>query len=215
MDVAGDATALLTRTRPLPQLASALTGIAVAGVVVIAGLTHEVPLLTLGWAAAFVLCAVEVDVRAFRIPNILTFTTLCAALALGIWEEGSYGFVQAALGAAVGLALLLPFYAFGGLGAGDVKAVVALGAWIGPLSAAGLAIRALLLAAVIASLWLIWRREFGAFARRWFAVIATSFSLGRLNYLAPPPGSAASSGVPFAAAVGLGLAWQWYGGGLL
>ena len=35
-------------------------------------------------------------------------------------------------GAAVGLMTLLPLYAIGGMGAGDVKLMAGVGAWIGP-----------------------------------------------------------------------------------
>ena len=36
------------------------------------------------------------------------------------------------VGTIVGLALLLPLYAIGGMGAGDVKLLAGVGAWVGP-----------------------------------------------------------------------------------
>ena len=44
----------------------------------------------------------------------------------GGWE----GFLYSLLGTAVGLALLLPAYAIGGMGAGDVKLLAGVGAWV-------------------------------------------------------------------------------------
>lgn len=78
------------------------------------------------------LIAAVMDIRARRVPN-----HLCLALfALGILAAFSgLGFVSwqgALLGAACGLALWLPFWILGLLGAGDVKFFAASCAWIGP-----------------------------------------------------------------------------------
>jgi prepilin peptidase CpaA len=46
----------------------------------------------------------------------------------GCWE----GIGWSLAGTAVGLGLLLPAYAIGGMGAGDVKLLAGVGAWLGP-----------------------------------------------------------------------------------
>jgi len=53
-------------------------------------------------------------------------------------------------GLAVGLALFLPFFLLGGMGAGDVKLLAALGAWLGPGQVFWLAIYASLFGGVLA-----------------------------------------------------------------
>ncbi len=72
------------------------------------------------------------DWRARRIPNWLTVPGLGAGLAANTLAWGWPGTKAALEGAALGLALLLPFVLLRGLGAGDWKLMGALGAWLGP-----------------------------------------------------------------------------------
>jgi prepilin peptidase CpaA len=85
------------------------------------------------------LTAAVYDVRSRRIPNALTFGSAGAAFvyALATGGGGSLGF--AAAGWLAGAALFFPFFALGGMGAGDVKLIAALGAWLGPAEAVWLA----------------------------------------------------------------------------
>ena len=57
---------------------------------------------------------------------------------------------SAGLGWLVGAAVFMPFFLLGGMGAGDVKLLAALGAWAGPADAAWLAIYASIAGGVIA-----------------------------------------------------------------
>ena len=54
-------------------------------------------------------------------------------MAFAAWTAGAAGFLWALAGTALGLALLLPLYAIGGMGAGDVKLLAGVGAWVGPV----------------------------------------------------------------------------------
>jgi prepilin peptidase CpaA len=72
------------------------------------------------------------DVRTARIPNILTFGAAAAALVYLFASHGWSGLAGAGEGWAVGVLLFLPFFLLGGLGAGDVKLLGAMGAWLGP-----------------------------------------------------------------------------------
>jgi prepilin peptidase CpaA len=86
-----------------------------------------VPMLALlVWAAAE-------DIRSRRIPNWLTI-----ALGLsGIMQSWMLGHtvtpLQSILGWLSGLGLLFVLFAIGAVGAGDVKLLAGVGAWIGPL----------------------------------------------------------------------------------
>ena len=91
-------------------------------------------------AVGMVACAF--DIRTRRIPNALTFSVALAGLLFHAVASGSTGAQFAASGWVVGLLLLLPYFALGGMGAGDVKLVAALGAWLGPTHAFWLAIYA-------------------------------------------------------------------------
>jgi len=72
------------------------------------------------------------DLRWRRIPNWLTVAAFGGGLALHVWQAGAQGLLVALLGAALGLLLLLPFYALRTIGAGDVKLLAALGSIVGP-----------------------------------------------------------------------------------
>ena len=75
------------------------------------------------------------DLRTRRIPNPLTLGGAVVALAYFAVFQGLRGVGVSALGWGSGLAVFLPFYLLRGLGAGDVKLMACLGAWLGPATA--------------------------------------------------------------------------------
>src|SRR5882672_12856003 len=89
-------------------------------------------------SAAMVVAAV-IDGWKLKVPNWLTFPLVISGWILGLLQnvgllsfapyEGGIG--AALAGTALGFALLLPVYAIGGMGAGDVKMQMGFGAWIG------------------------------------------------------------------------------------
>ena len=119
-------------------------------------------LLPIGLLAALLACAVACDVRSRRIPNKLVLLGLLAGLALqatvtpgaGLFSEpfGAVGLLQASAGMALGLVLLLPMYALGAMGAGDVKLMAMLGSFLGPLDILGAALSSVLAGGVLALL---------------------------------------------------------------
>jgi prepilin peptidase CpaA len=72
------------------------------------------------------------DLKTRRIPNYLTLGTAVAGLAYNCMSQGLPGLVNGILGMLLGFACLILPYLWGGMGAGDVKALAALGAWLGP-----------------------------------------------------------------------------------
>jgi len=75
------------------------------------------------------------DLACRRIPNALTALTALAALAWGLVHGGSWGLGQAALGGLTAFGLMAVFFFTGAVGGGDVKALGALGAFLGPFGA--------------------------------------------------------------------------------
>jgi prepilin peptidase CpaA len=84
---------------------------------------------------ALVLAAAVCDLRTRRVPNALTLGAGAVALAVHGTVGGWPALGAATLGLAAGVALFFPLYALGGMGAGDVKLLGAIGAWLGPMGA--------------------------------------------------------------------------------
>jgi prepilin peptidase CpaA len=177
-----------------------------------AGLASSTPLPVFGWAAAFLFFAVASDVRFHRIPNWLTLPALLAAFLASPWMGATSGPLEAMAGATLGFALLVGPYALGGMGAGDVKALMVLGAWLGPVVALGAALWAVIAGGVFGLLMLALRGELVAYAQRWERMLVSLLTLRRVSYEPPAAESIAAGGIPFAAAIAVGLAAQWYGG---
>lgn len=71
------------------------------------------------------------DLRSARIPNALTFPAAVLGVLFHAAAPSGHGADAAALGLLTGLAAFFPIFALGAMGAGDVKLMAALGAWIG------------------------------------------------------------------------------------
>jgi len=82
------------------------------------------------------IAAAVIDWWKFKVPNKLTFPIILSGWALGLANNfglgaGDGGLFAALMGTFFGMALLLPIYAIGGMGAGDVKMTMGFGSWIG------------------------------------------------------------------------------------
>src|SRR3954453_17239305 len=81
------------------------------------------------------IAAAIIDWWKFKVPNKLTFPLIIGGWLLGLANNFGLGAGEGGLGAALvgtllGLGLLLPIYAIGGMGAGDVKMTMGFGSWI-------------------------------------------------------------------------------------
>ena len=82
-------------------------------------------------ASAISIAVVE-DLRRQKIPNLVTFPTMVVALAYHTQATGLNGFLFSTGGLSIGIGLFIIPYLMGGMGAGDVKLMGAIGAIFGP-----------------------------------------------------------------------------------
>ncbi len=68
------------------------------------------------------------DLKVSRIPNLITFPAIALGLLINSFYAGFHGFGSALAGTVAGIFLLLIPFALGGMGAGDVKLLAAIGA---------------------------------------------------------------------------------------
>jgi prepilin peptidase CpaA len=129
-------------------------------------------LLTIGLIAT---CAIAAwcDLRTGRIPNVLTLSGLAAALVLR--AAGGFDLLGGGLaGAAVALGLSLPVFLLGGFGGGDVKLLVAVGAFLAPSRLfVALAVMAIV-GGVIASVAVLRQRALGRTLANVWRIVKTA-----------------------------------------
>jgi prepilin peptidase CpaA len=88
------------------------------------------------FVSAVLIVAAVIDGVQLRVPNWITFPLVIsgwlysAAAAYASGDGALAGLSWSLVGTGVGLALLLPAYAIGGMGAGDVKLLAGVGAWV-------------------------------------------------------------------------------------
>lgn len=130
---------------------------------------------------ATVIVAAATDIHDQRVPNWLTFPAALLAVVLHVYAAGMQGLLFSLGGYASGFALLIIFYAVGGMGAGDVKLLATVGAFLGPrevLSVFSLAavFGAIYAVGVIVYLWLLEARAGGGLKLAAQTLLRTGFA---------------------------------------
>lgn len=94
-------------------------------------LNYQTLAVSWGLTAVMVLIAAVIDFRRFRVPNLLTLPLCGSGLLFHLVVGGLPGLQGSARGMALGGLLLIVFYVLGVMGAGDVKLLAGVGAWLG------------------------------------------------------------------------------------
>ncbi|MBS1170685.1 MAG: hypothetical protein H6R01_1603 [Burkholderiaceae bacterium] len=105
-----------------------------------------------GVLCILLLCACWIDARNHRIPNWLVLTGAALGLILNTvlpdgfgfisFLPGAVGFWKSLAGLALGLAIPMPLYVLRAMGAGDVKLMAMVGAFLGPMAIVGVILMA-------------------------------------------------------------------------
>ncbi|SIT45921.1 Flp pilus assembly protein, protease CpaA [Paraburkholderia piptadeniae] len=155
---------------------------------------------------ALVTTASWTDLRARRIPNWLVLAAAVLALLVQCYLHGAgTGFSQWLLGMLTGGALFLPLYVARAMGAGDVKLMAAIGAFVGPWAGFGIVLLTFSIGGIWALILIVARGK----TRRAFANIRGMLPVrGRKPQKTDPgaelPRRESVGSLPFAVAIALG-----------
>ena len=173
---------------------------------------NQLPLIVL---CALLALAVWNDLRTRRIPNALVFGGAVVGVALnGLYPEGAglfiapqggIGVLWSLAGLATGLALLVPMYAMRALGAGDVKLMAMVGAFVGPQATVVSVLLTLLAGGVLALVVAAWTGRLRAMLRNTYHMSVYAFMrrLGGEAIKIEAPAEA-SGRLPYAVAIAAG-----------
>jgi prepilin peptidase CpaA len=146
------------------------------------------------------------DVRTRRIPNYLTLGTALTGLIYSLAAHGWMGLLSGILGLALGFGFLLIPYLLGGMGAGDVKALAALGAWLGPWGTVFLFCYMGIAGGLMALGVLIWRGLLRLKLRQGWINASNAFLCRSAGVSAPSFTGEATPGIPYGVAIAVGMA---------
>ncbi len=132
------------------------------------------------------LAATVTDIYGHRIPNWLTGSAALMGIISHVAGEGLHGFMLSSAGLTVGLVLLVPFYLAGGMGAGDVKLMGAIGALLGPKAVFLAFLFSAMVGGLYAVLVLLMRGYLGGTISRYGAMLRLFCYSGNLVYVRPP-----------------------------
>ena len=145
------------------------------------------------------------DLKTRRIPNYLTLGTALAGLAYNSFNHGLPGLANGVLGMLLGFAFLILPYLWGGMGAGDVKALAALGAWLGPQLTVFLFCYMGMAGGLMALGCLLWQGIFWEKVKQGW-IFLVNLVLCRPDGLAKtPPPSQLTEGIPYGVAIAVGM----------
>jgi prepilin peptidase CpaA len=173
-----------------------------------------VSIIATQWFGAFALAAAACwcDVRTRRIPNRLTFPAAALGVVAATVAHGGHGAVASGAGLLVGLALFFPLFVLRGLGAGDVKLMGALGAWLGTSMVFGVAFYTTLAGGVLALVLIVRHRYGGQAARNLWLLLMHWRVFGMRPFDSLTLETSAGPKLPYALPIAAGLAlafWLW------
>ena len=145
------------------------------------------------------------DLKTRRIPNYLTLAIALGGLAFSFMGHGLQGLGDGFSGMALGFCLLILPYLWGGMGAGDVKALAALGAWLGFWGTLFLFCYMAIAGGILALAALWWSGQLWTRLRQGWMTCSTGFSAAPTGRPALPSPNPKPRGFP----TGWPLSWEW------
>jgi prepilin peptidase CpaA len=141
------------------------------------------------FSSCVLIAAAISDLRYQKIPNALTFPTILIAIAYAGCTRGLEGLLFSVGGTVLGMAILIVPYMLGGMGAGDVKLLGAVGAILGPLGVFNAFVLTGIIGGIYAVLYVLvhYKRSRG-FVARLATMFKTLLRTGQFIYIPAPSG---------------------------
>lgn len=161
--------------------------------------------MILGLLVVVLLCAAWSDFRSNRIPNALVFSGAGMAVLLNAVLPGGLGIQSSLTGLGLGLALMLPIYVLKAIGAGDVKLMAMIGAFLGPADVLGALLFSFLVGGMLALVVALRKRVLRKVLTNIKLILfmgAAKISMGSLPTMEDAPESAGK--LPFGVAIATG-----------
>jgi len=149
------------------------------------------------------LIAVIFDIKYKKIPNWLTYPTIMIGLINNAFTYGSTGLLFSVGGLGTGIGLLLIYYLLGGMGAGDVKLMGAVGAFLGAKGVFYAFLATSIIGGLFAIFILAWSGDLKLTMKR-YGIMLKSFLLTRQFLYMAPSEKVKALKMPYGVAIALG-----------
>lgn len=147
------------------------------------------------------------DIRHYRIANALTLGGALLGAGLSVVLPEGQGLALSLAGVVVGLLILLPLYALGAMGAGDVKLLAMAGAFTGPAGAVLIGLYTLIAGGVLALAVAVGGGRLQQALRNVRVMMVSCLAPSTASVQAAP---ASAGRLPYGVAILMGsLAWWW------
>jgi len=150
-----------------------------------------------------------------KIPNLINLALVIGGFSYNFLTTGTAGLLTALLGMFLGFSLLIIPYAMGGMGAGDVKALAALGALLGPAVTFQVFLYTGLIGGVMAILQYAFNRNLVEKCRQGLNALWAFALTSEAGFLKPSAGKTEQLRFPYAAAITFGFIAQQHWGALI
>ncbi|HIF31999.1 MAG TPA: prepilin peptidase [Planctomycetes bacterium] len=181
------------------------------------------------WPVWFVtitlIVAAVIDGMKLKVPNWITFPMVLSGWFYSVFAFGFEGLWLSLLGTFVGLLLLMPAYAIGGMGAGDVKLLAGVGSWMYIMQEAAVTIThpviammyayavSAIIGAVLAVAMVVWNKSLAKHTNQFMLIVSEILTVKSPTQLSEMAGERKSRmmllpyGIPIAIGTIMYFAW--------
>ena len=166
------------------------------------------------FVTATLVVAAAIDGCKLKVPNWITFPLILSGWIYSGIAFGWAGVGYSLLGTAAGLGMLLPLYAIGGMGAGDVKLLAGVGAWVWTTVTLYSFCLSAVIGGVIALAMIAWRKAWQKHQSQFWMILSEIITIRQPERLAAIAAGRKSSmlllpyGIPIAIGTILYFAWS-------